>query len=749
MVTRAKHRWVRGLIRLAISGLFLVIFGLHVQGTLRLELIDRIESYLYDARVQLTMPGTVDERIVIVEIDEASLAVLGQWPWSRDTLAGIVDALFDEYLIDILGFDVYYVEEEETSGKRVLNDLAATALGNLPEFQVEYRRLQMTLDKDTQFAESFIARDVVPGFIFKNFLVADEPEATGDLPPPLFRRDAIAGWTVPFVEARGYLGNLSQLQQNAETGGFVDTPLIDADGVYRRMPLVQRYRGDLYPTLSLAIARLALGSPPVSFVFATSDPDQYSGLNLEAFRLGEQDIAVDEKAAVYIPFRGRQGSFNYVSARSVLDGTAPRDKLAGKIVLFGATAVGLHDLRPTPVGARYAGVEAHANLIAGLLDGTIKQQPPYSAGLELFVLMVLALLTGLLLPGLGALAGLLMVLGIVAVALAANLWMWSYLDLVVPLASMLSYTLVVGLLQINYGYFIESRSKRHLSKVFGQYVPLEIVEELEGGGAELSLEGESRDMSVLFSDVRGFTSISEKLDAKELTQLMNEFLTPVTKVIHEHRGTIDKYMGDCVMAFWGAPLEDADHAQHAVLAGLALIKKTTDLGEPFKARGWPPIAVGVGVSSGEMNVGNMGSEFRMAYTVMGDTVNLGSRLEGLTKHYGVQMIVSEGTMRRTPGIAFRELDLVRVKGKSEPVAIYEPLGLADGLDEPARVAVARFAEILEHYRAQDWDAAERLLRLAAAREDELLYNTYLDRIELFRKDPPPPDWDGVFEHLSK
>ncbi|MEE8425756.1 MAG: adenylate/guanylate cyclase domain-containing protein, partial [Woeseiaceae bacterium] len=440
---------------------------------------------------------------------------------------------------------------------------------------------------------------------------------------------------------------------------------------------------------------------------------------------------------------------NYVSARSVLDGTAPRDMLEGKIVLFGATAVGLHDLRPTPVGARYAGVEAHANLIAGLLDGTIKQQPPYSAGLELFVLVVLGLLTGLVLPGLGALAGLLMVLGIVATALAANLWMWSYLGLVVPLAATLTYTLVVGLLQINYGYFIESRSKRHLSKVFGQYVPLEIVEELEGGGAELSLEGESRDMSVLFSDVRGFTSISEKLDAKELTRFMNEFLTPVTKVIHEHRGTIDKYMGDCVMAFWGAPLEDAHHAQHAVLAGLALIQKTTDLSEPFKARGWPPIAVGVGVSSGEMNVGNMGSEFRMAYTVMGDTVNLGSRLEGLTKHYGVQMIVSEGTMRRAPGIAFRELDLVRVKGKSEPVAIFQPLGSADGLDEPAHAVVARFAEILEHYRAQDWDDAERMLRQAAAREDELLYNIYLDRIELFRKDPPPPDWDGVFEHLSK
>lgn len=285
--------------------------------------------------------------------------------------------------------------------------------------------------------------------------------------------------------------------------------------------------------------------------------------------------------------------------------------------------------------------------------------------------------------------------------------------------------------------------------MFGQYVPLEIVEELEGGGAELSLEGETREMSVLFSDVRGFTGISEKLDAKELTHFMNEFLTPITRVIHEHRGTIDKYMGDAVMAFWGAPLEDDDHAQHAVLAALSLIERTRELSGQFKARGWPPIAVGVGISSGDMNVGNMGSEFRMAYTVMGDTVNLGSRLEGLTKYYGVQIIVSEATQRRVPDIIFRELDLVRVKGKHKPVAIFEPLGPKDELDAATLEAHVRFSEILNRYRARDWDTAERLLRAAAAQKDELLYNVYLDRIKLFKNEPATADWDGVFEHLSK
>ena len=203
------------------------------------------------------------------------------------------------------------------------------------------------------------------------------------------------------------------------------------------------------------------------------------------------------------------------------------------------------------------------------------------------------------------------------------------------------------------------------------------------------------------------------------------------------------------MAFWGAPLEDDEHALHAVQAGMTLAEKTRELSVEFKARGWPPIAVGVGVSSGEMNVGNMGSEFRMAYTVMGDTVNLGSRIEGLTKAYGVQMIVSDGTVQRVPEMAFREIDLVRVKGKGEPVAIYEPLGLEEELDEETRASSARFAEILVRYRSQDWDVAEKLLREAAAQNDELLYNIYLDRIQQFRKDPPPPNWDGVFEHQSK
>ncbi|MDH4048584.1 MAG: adenylate/guanylate cyclase domain-containing protein [Gammaproteobacteria bacterium] len=749
MSSAARLRWFRLLIRMGISALSLMLFAMHVASSPRFEIIDRIENYLYDVRLNLTMPGTIDDRIVIVDIDEASQLVLGQWPWPRDTLATIVDHLFDDYSIKVLGFDALFAEAEETTAERLIKRLSESVIADIPQVRSELERLAGSLDSNSRFAESLIARDIVTGFVFKDSVAANEPESTGVLPDPLIPAAAIEGVSIPFVEARGFTGSLPALQENAVTGGFFDAPVIDSDGVFRRAPLLQRYRGDLYASLALAVARQALGSPPISLAFADVRSDRMSGVELEALHLGERRIPVNEQVTVFIPYRGPQGSFPYVSAKDVFDGSAAREVLQDRIVLLGASAAGLLDLRSTPVGQRYIGVEAHANLISGLLDESIMQQPSWTTGLELTLLLIIALLTALLLPRLAPISALLFVVGLVALTMALNLWMWNSLGLVVPLASLLTFTLMASVLQIIYGFFIESRNKRHLSRIFGQYIPPSLVQEMDASGQDASLEGESRNMSVLFSDVRGFTTLSEKLDARELTQLMNEFLTPMTAVIHEHRGTIDKYMGDCVMAFWGAPLADEEHARHAVLAGIGMIRAVRNLEEDFARKGWPPISVGVGVSSGIMNVGNMGSQFRIAYTVMGDTVNLGSRLEGLTKQYGVDIIVSEATARLLPDFAFRELDLVRVKGKKEPVAIYEPFGLGADLPAGDRQKIDQFAQAVAAFRKKDWETARRLLEKLKQRTDELLYNVYLDRIERFRLEPPPRDWDGVFDHLSK
>ena len=749
MPSAARTRNVRLLTRIAISGVALLLFVAHIAGSPRFEIVDRVENYLYDVRVRLTMPGTVDDRIVIVDIDESSQLELGQWPWPRITLAALVDRLFDDYEVRVLGMDALFAEAEETSADRLLQNIASGPVLSAPEVRAELEKLLSTTNGNVAFAESLIARDVVTGFVFKESVADNEPESSGVLPNPIIDSATIANVHVPFVTAEGFTGSLRELQENAVGGGFFDSPLIDTDGVFRRTPLVQRYRGQLYPSLGLATALVAMGSPTVGLEFAANSSGEMRGVDLESFRIGDMSIPVSEQVAVFIPFRGPQESFRFVSAHEVLSGKAPRDLLEGKIVLLGASAAGLLDLRSTPVGQRYIGVEVHANVVAGLIDGNIRRQPAYSDGLEFSLLFVIALLTALLLPRLSPAIAFLGSAVLVAALLAFNLWMWSSAMLVLPIASLLMYTLLVTFLQMTYGFFVEQRNKRHLSQIFGQYIPPKLVEEIDQSGAEVSLEGETREMSVLFSDVRSFTTISEGLDARELTQMMNEFLTPFTGAIQDHRGTIDKYMGDCVMAFWGAPLSDEQHATHAMLSAFDMLRVVDALDKPFADKGWPSIRVGVGIASGDMNVGNMGSEFRVAYTVMGDTVNLGSRLEGITKQYGVDIVVSDRTRQLAPEFEYRELDLVRVKGKTEPIAIFEPLGVRGEISDRQSAEVAKYHEALAAYRAQEWRKAAELLENLTVNSDALLYTVYMDRIARFERSPPPAGWDGVFDHLSK
>ncbi len=736
--------WGRQLVRVVISGLTLVPFFLQITGSTRFDLIERVENFLYDTRVQLTMPDTLDKRIVIVDIDDLSLTLEGHWIWTRDKLANLVDILFDDYGVSVLAFDILFAEPEDDTARKLLEDLSTALATENSAVAATLAEQAIALDRDRLFAESLIARDVVMGMVFKPRLQNGEPAGKGGLPPAVVAASEIEGWEVPFASAMGYIGNLNVLQENAVSGGFFDNPSIDNDGVYRRVPLVQEFSGDLYPSLALATVRTALGLPPVRFQFAPTPESRRTGLELERLAVGDRIVPIDEHAAVLVPYRGYQGSFPYVSATHVLSGTANPDVLAGAIVFVGATAPGLMDLRSTPVGKTYAGVEIHATIVAGILDETIRYRPPYTAGIELTILILIGLLLAYGLPRLAPLGSLLLVVAAFSGTIAINLAFWSQANVVVPLASPLMYCMLAALLQINYGYFVESRKKRRLSKLFGQYIPREVVDEMDRSAADISLEGESREMTVLFSDVRGFTTISAGLEPQELKQLMNEFLTPVTRVIHQHRGTIDKYIGDAVMAFWGAPLPDEDHPRNALKAGLAMLGTVDGLGDAFENRGWPRIQVGVGISTGEMNVGNMGSEFRMSYTVMGDTVNLGSRLEGLTKRYGVSIIVSAATADLAPEYFFRELDRVRVKGKDEPVVIYEPIGLASKMSKATRAELLLYHSLLEAYRSAEWDRAEAGFRRLDAKVKRVVHDVYLERIQHCREQPPGPEWDGVF-----
>ncbi|MDD5328834.1 MAG: adenylate/guanylate cyclase domain-containing protein [Sulfuricella sp.] len=730
-------------IPIALGVAMLLPFLLHAAKIFEIPLIRSIEAISYDVRLRLTMPQTLDRRIAIVDIDEKSLAEEGRWPWGRDKLAAMLDQLFERDHVKAVGFDVVFAEKDESSGLKVLERLGQKELSDLPQFQARLAQLRPQLDHDRLFAQKLAGRPVVLGYYFTN----NQNRVSGQLPAASLPSGALKTSNTAFIDASGYGANLTQFQQAAHGAGHFN-PMTDFDGVARRVPMLMEYNGAYYEALSLAMMRTLAGDQPLRPGFETGAGNV--GDALEWLGVGQLKIPVDENVSALVPYRGKQGSFPYFSATDVLHGRVDARELAGAIVLVGTTAPGLMDLRSTPVGTVYPGVEIHANLIAGMLDRNIKEKPAYMLGADLSEMLLLGLLLAVALPLLSPIRATLAALAALTVVVGINLALWQYANMVMPLAATMLMVAAQFILSMSYGFFVESRAKRQITGLFGQYVPPELVDEMSENPENFTMEGESREMTVLFSDVRGFTNISEGLDPKQLSRLMNEYLTPMTQIIHKQRGTIDKYIGDAIMAFWGAPLADPDNARHGVLAALEMQAALAALREKFKAEGWPEIRIGVGVNTGSMSVGNMGSEFRMAYTVMGDSVNLASRMESLTKQYGAGIIVGENTQKiLNQEFVFRELDRVRVKGKDKPVAIYEPLGLTGQVEMPALDERALFQTAIGLYRAQDWDLAElHLLNLRQA-EARPVYDLYLERIAYFREHPPGAEWDGVFVFHAK
>ena len=734
--------------RIGIGLVVVLLLLLHVQGNLRVPFIDNLEAIIYDTRLRLTMPGTIDSRIVILDIDEKSLIEParggeGRWPWPRDRMALLLDKLFDHYKIAVVGFDVVFAEADNSSGIRVLEKLAAQELRGVPQFQAAFSRLRPHLDYDHIFAQSMKGRPIVLGFTF-----VDGQQAKGMLPPPAITTADFRGPPPPAVGFAGYAGNLPEFQRNAAAGGHFN-PLPDNDGITRRVPMLAKYGDGYYEAFSLAMLRLITGSPSVKPVVA-EDGFSTGYVGLEGVQVGKYVVPVDHQSAALVPYRGPSGSFAYHSLVDVLNDRVDVAALRGKIALVGASATALLDLRATPVGPVFPGVEIHANLIAGMLDENIKHQPAYALGVEFVLVLLLGLTMAVWLPLLAPLQATLVTLSTLLLALGINIGLFHFAHIVLPLASLLMMIVLLFTLNMAYGFFAVTRERRQITGLFGQYVPPEVVNEMARDPEKASMVGESREMTVLFTDVRGFTSISEGLDPKALSEFMNAFLTPLTEVIYRNRGTIDKYMGDCIMAFWGAPLLDANHARHAVLAGLEMQRTLKGMRDEFRAKNWPEVRIGVGLNTGRMSVGNMGSRVRLAYTVMGDAVNLASRLEGITKEYGADIIVGEDTKNAVPDLVYREIDKVRVTGKDRAVTIFEPLGL-EGEVEMARLDEVRlFHEALELYRKQEWDMAEeRLVKLGKMSPEAALYETFVERIAYLRAHPPGPGWDGAFTFQSK
>lgn len=699
----------------------------------------------------------------IVDIDDASLARIGQWPWPRTKVAELVDRLHAAGAAVVV-FDVMFAEPDRTSPANILSSWPEGAGDDAMR-----RQIAGLPDHDERLAEAFARGNVVAGFAFSR-------SNSGSAPPDPKAGVAIGGTPPhPFLPVnQSAISNLDVLNQAAAGLGNINFTA-EVDGLIRRVPVFTQYvpAGEepdysdpfalpkLYPTLGAEALRVAQGARAfkIRMSDASGEVALADGSGIASVSIGNFPVTTDHRGNVWLHFTGFQAD-RYLPAWRLLSDErpiGPADRLDGAIVLVGTSAPGLLDLRSTPLDAILPGVEVHAEFVEQVMTGTYLTRPDWTLGAELAAFAVLGFVLILLLPKLGALAGAIVCL--CAIGLGVGIGWYSYsaarilVDPVYPAVIVLLIYMTSSLLN-----FLNSEAqRRQIRSAFGQYLSPALVEQLADEPHRLRLGGETREMTLLFCDIRGFTAISEahRDDPQALTSLINRILTPLTAEILDRTGTIDKYMGDCIMAFWNAPLDDRDHARHACEAALAMIAalervNAARLAEDPEA---VPVGVGVGLNTGECVVGNMGSDQRFDYSVLGDAVNLAARLEGLSRSYGAPIVVGETTRADLNGdFAFLELDRVAVKGRTEAATIYALMGEgALARDSAFLDLCAAHARMLTRYRAQDWDGAQAALDVCMDMPHAIheLYDLYAERVSLYSFDPPPRDWDGVFVATTK
>jgi len=639
-----------------------------------------------------------DFKVTIVEIDEESLASIGQWPWPRTVVADLILKLRAAGAV-VIGFDVLFPEPDRTSPALFLKTLR----GLDPELVKLLKRLP---DNDVVMATAMGQALVVLGQ--SGFERAGAKAAT---PPKVAPHGEKGADPRPFLlNWPGLIRNIAPLEKAARGVGMI-TVKPELDGVTRRVPLVTRVGENIFP--SLAVEMLRVGTGGAAYVTDTR-PDGLTGIVVRSIR-GQMKVPTDNDGHFWIHFR-KSDRGRYVSAQDVLARKAPPALLRGKLVLVGASAVGLRDIKATPLEAAIPGVEAQAFVIENMISRTFLTRPSWTTGAEIVVTVLVSLLLIVVVPLLGPIRSL--IIGFVGAAASAGGVWYAFtekgllLDLTFPAGA--TFAIYAVLAYMN--YVGEERSKRQVRSAFSRYMSPALVEQLAEQPGRLVLGGETKDLSILFSDIRGFTTISEGLDAAELTGLINDYLTPMTEVILENDGTIDKYIGDAIMAFWNAPLNDPEHALHSCRAALGMLEALKAFNEEDAARAAAggrahiPIRVGIGINTGPCSVGNMGSMQRFDYSVLGDAVNLAARLESATKDYGVEIIIGENTRALVPDLATMELDLVTVKGKTEASRIFGLFGdeAYAASDEFANLK-ARNHDMLTAARDRKWDALEALI----------------------------------------
>ncbi|NDV20144.1 CHASE2 domain-containing protein [Pseudodesulfovibrio sp. JC047] len=706
------------------------------------QILSFLELKIYDQYIQRYHKPAATGVPVIIDLDEKSLTEKGQWPWPRYRVALLMKYL-QAYGAAAVATDIIFVEPDRTSPQIIRRDV----LRDL-KFSIDFTGLPADFeDYDRLLAANLAGGPFVLAIDFMN----PTQRAQKTLPPP--HECPIVPIKVAVIASPGAISPHDVLPRGdhmicpiptlAKTGnrtGFI-TIAPDADSVYRRAPLLYSYHNQIYPSLALASLMQAMDTDSIILKMCS--------VGIESIKIKGTVIPTDHHGRLLVNYRGKMKTFEYISASDVLNRKLPDGALQGRIALIGTSASGLKDLRPTPLDPHAPGVETHATIIDNILSNQFIVIPDWVKGIEFSGMVAAGLLTTLLLMWARASWLILPLIG-----LGYAMWYGSVLIFqeqryfLSPLYSYLTLGLTFTTLTM-LKFWREERAKKFIHGAFAHYLAPSVISQIMNNPEALTLEGQEKDITIQFSDVRNFTSLSEQLTPTQVTDLLHDYLTPMTRIITEHHGTLDKFIGDAVMAFWNAPLDVPNHQQHAVTTALAQLAHLETLNEEFLETYGFAIAIGIGIHSGPVRVGNMGSADLFDYTLIGDNVNLASRLEGLTKYYGQKLVVSQSIVDACDATYhFRQLDTVRVKGKHKPVTIYTVYTANEADARKEELDLSERAH--QAYLAMDFKKAKTLFtELHETGNDTTLYTVYIERCDHLVANPPDSDWDGVFTHKSK
>ncbi len=712
----------------------------------RFPVTEFIELKLYDFKFRYRGPIPAGKETVIIAIDDVSIKELGRWPWSREVLSRLVTRL-KEAEPRVVGLDIIFAEREITAGVEALQQLhRSLAQANLatPKIAAVVEQEERRADVDRRLAQAIAAGSpTILGFYFtgvggkairakaEQFLGAKAIQAsTYNLVRILDQKPR----RLPLVGAQAAEVNLAEMTEAAAGGGYFNM-VPDLDGIVRWLPLGVVYGPDIYAPLTLITLQHYLGRPPLAITL--------SQMGVEGIRLGPKEIPVDHFGRFLINYLGPPGAFTTYSAADVLAGRLPPGALKDKIALVGATAVGIYDLRVTPFSGVAPGIEIQATILDNILKGRFMQVPAAGHLPVLVIVVALGVILGLALTRVSAAWGFVVMIYLSLGYIAVNYFIFKQgwqLELFYPLAEIGGVYTSVTVLR----FLAEEKERLRLKKAFQSYVAPTVVEEIIRHPERLRLGGERRELTILFCDVRGFTSLSETLEPEALVEVLHNFLNPMSEIIVRHEGTIDKYIGDAIMALFGAPLPLPDHAARACRTALDMTATLKRLDREWEAHGRPRLRIGVGLNSGVAAVGNMGSDRLFDYTAIGDNVNLASRLEGLNKYYETSILISAHTAQALQGaFILQEIDLVQVKGKKQPLAIYELLG-EGAPDPPLAEFLQAYHEGIALFRQRAWQESAKAFAAAAHLHPKNCHVLrYVKLLEDFEKTPPGPDWQGV------